>query len=334
MLLILGCKDDEPQKFQTQEFDNDGRRVWVLNEGNFRSANASISLHYPDINVDWHDYFSGANQGLPLGDVAQSMSKINEEYWVVVNNSGKIEVMEQNGLSIDQIVGFNSPRYCLQGPNNKVYVSDLYQDAIYVVDALQKSIIKQIPAKGWTEEMEIIGDRLFVCQVDSSQLLVINTLNDSLESSISTAKSPLSLAVDQHNKIWVACSGGIDQDQPALMRIDPNTLNIELDLRIADVSKSINELAISPDGGTLYYLMEDVFKMGVVSNSLPASPWHSRPFTNYYAMAVDPNNGEVYLSDAIDYQQDGVIYRLDENANPLHQFKAGLIPGFFYFEEP
>ena len=118
------------------------------------------------------------------------------------------------------------------------------------------------------------------------------------------------------------------------MKVDPNTLNIELDLRVSDVSKSISDLALSPDGSQLYFLMSDVFKMDVNSTTLPGSPWHNQPLANYYSLAVDPYNGEVYLSDAIDYQQDGAIYCLDSNANYRREFKAGLIPGFFYFEEP
>ena len=93
LALLLSCKDDPPEKFQTQDMNIEGRGVWVLNEGNFRSANSSITLHFPDMNEEFHDYYKNANQGLPLGDVAQSMSKINGEYWVVVNNSEKIEVV-------------------------------------------------------------------------------------------------------------------------------------------------------------------------------------------------------------------------------------------------
>lgn len=334
LVLVWSCKDDPPEKFQNQDFNIEARGVWVLNEGNFRSANASISVHFPVLNKEVHAHFRNANQGIPLGDVAQSMNKINEEYWVVVNNSGKIEVIARNGLARGRVEGLNAPRYCIQGPNNKVYVSDLYQDAVYVVDAVSKNILKQIPCQGWTEEMELIGDRLFVCQVDSSQLLVINTQNDSVEQRIQTAKSPLSLAVDQNQKLWIACSGGINESEPALIKLDPSNLSIELELRVTDVSKSISELAVSQDRDELYFLMGDVYKMEVDASSLPSNPWHSKPSANYYAMDVDPNNGEVYLSDAIDYQQAGVIYRLDSEANYLSQFKAGLIPGFFYFEAP
>jgi len=310
-----------------------GKAVYILNEGNFRSANSSISTYYPEASELFHDRYSAANQGVPLGDVAQSMSKINGRYWIVVNNSSKIEVLDsRNHQAIGRVSGLNSPRYCILGPDQKVYVSDLYQDAIYVVDANSYSISKQIPSLGWTEEMRIVGDSLFVCQVDSSQILVINMQTDSIVDRIPTAKSPLSMELDQNGKLWLGCSGGINDQEAALMKIDPKSLNVELNLRVADVSKSIGDLAMSPTADELYFLMDGVYRMDVNARSLPASAFLSDPSANFYAMDVDPYSGDLYLSDAIDYQQNGLIQRFDANGSELDQFKSGLIPGFFYFE--
>ena len=45
----------------------------------------------------------------------------------------------------------------------------------------------------------------------------------------------------------------------------------------------------------------------------------------------DASNGEIYVSDAIDYLQRGSIYRYSASGNLIDQFKAGIIPGGFCF---
>ena len=332
-IILISCKKEEASPNGAANLSE--RAVMILNEGNFRSANASLSVYYPQANEVHQDQYSRANQGVPLGDVAQSLSLINGNYWLLVNNSSRIEVLEPNNLqAIGRVSGLNSPRYCIAGPNQKVYVSDLYEKVIYVVDANNYGLSKRIATQGWTEEMVLLDDRLFVCQADSNWVLVINTTNDSLEHRIPTAKQPLSMVLDNHNMLWVACSGGINDSEPALMKIDPASLSIELDLRVPDASLSIGDLDTSPDGSHLFFSMGDIYKMNVSDTSLPTVPWHQNPTANYYAMGVDPISGEVYLSDAIDYTQDGIVYRLDPDAKLISQFKVGLIPGFFYFEVP
>ena len=52
--------------------------------------------------------------GTPLGDVVQSITQFNNNAYVVVNNSNKIEVIDiTNFSSIATITGFTSPRYFL-----------------------------------------------------------------------------------------------------------------------------------------------------------------------------------------------------------------------------
>lgn len=59
-----------------------------------------------------------------------------------------------------------------------------------------------------------------------------------------------------------------------------------------------------------------------------------RPFleysgTIYYGLTVNPANGEVYIADAIDYQQQGMIYRYSPEGKLIDEFYVGIIPGAF-----
>jgi len=46
-------------------------------------------------------------------------------------------------------------------------------------------------------------------------------------------------------------------------------------------------------------------------------------------LTVDPKNGDVYVADAIDYQQDGIVYRYTKEGKLIDQFYVGIIPGAF-----
>lgn len=89
------------------------------------------------------DVFKQANNKV-LGDVLQSMSIINDKLYLVVNNSGKVEVLDKrNFISISTIAGLRSPRYIEAVSSNKAYISDLYDKAITVIDLSNNSVLKK-----------------------------------------------------------------------------------------------------------------------------------------------------------------------------------------------
>lgn len=330
VITLFSCKKEKETEIQLPQTTKS--RVVILNEGNFRSVNASIDLYYPSDHAFQEGVFSSNNGSRPLGDVAQSMNIVNGDYWVVVNNSNKIEILDPNTFqSIGKIEGFNSPRYIQPVSADKVYVSDLYEGKIYAVNPQSRVIEKQIYSGGWTEEMLVTDNKLFVCQVDSNQVYVIDALADTLVKKINTFKSPQSIGIDAEGFIWISCSGGYNEDLPALQRIDPLGLEIVKTLAHADISKSIGDISFDREKKKLFYLMEGLFQINITDTILASTPLIEKGGRNFYAMHVNPANNDIYLSDALDYQQKGVVYRYSNQGQLIHQFKAGLIPGFFYF---
>ncbi len=68
--------------------------VFILNEGNFFSANASLSYVSNDLATFQNDIFKIVNSPATLGDVAQSMRFGGDKAFIVVNNSNEVEVVE------------------------------------------------------------------------------------------------------------------------------------------------------------------------------------------------------------------------------------------------
>jgi len=331
-LLLFSCRKEKDTDIQTIE--NGRSRVVILNEGNFRSANASIDVYYPDNHELQDNIFYSNNDFRPLGDVAQSMIKLNGEYWVVINNSNKIEILDPVTFqSKGKMTGFNSPRYVLPISENKAYVSDLYENKIYIVDPLNRNHLSSIDCGSRSEEMLLYDGKAFVCMPDLGKVLVYDVATDSLIRSINTGEFPHAIEIDSKQQIWVAYSGGFNGTFPGLHKIDPLSLEIKKDLRWNDASKSIGDIAMNRERNQIYYVMDDLFVLNIEDSVLASSPLIDNDGRNFYSMATDPNTGDIYLADAIDYQQKGNIYRYSVSGALIHQFKSGLIPGFFYFDQ-
>jgi len=95
--LIQSCMDDDTRReeirpnLSAEEVMRE-RGVLILNEGNFMYGNSSLSYYNPVTGKVVNDVFYRQN-GVPLGDVAQSAVIYGGELYVVLYNSGKIMVM-------------------------------------------------------------------------------------------------------------------------------------------------------------------------------------------------------------------------------------------------
>lgn len=335
LVLVCGCEESTPIIITEEPALYSSEGVFIVNEGGFGYGDSSLS--YFDISTGEveNGIFSRAN-GQALGDVAQSMAIYNGRGYIVVNNSGVVFVVDISTCEVvGTIEGLTSPRYvCFCG--GKGYISDMYGGCITVFDPKNSSIIGTIatPSHLSTEEMVVVGDRLFVsCWVNDNKLLVIDTNSDSVVDSVEVGYQPQGLAVDREKRVWVLSSGDYATQKPSLYAIRSSDLSIESCFELGSID-FIGDLQIDGSGDTLFFVNRGVWKMDVNSAALPATP-----FINYgegvsiYALGVDPKSSEIYLADAIDYRQSGVVYRYGANATPIDTFRVGVAPGFFLIRE-
>ncbi|HRU17682.1 MAG TPA: hypothetical protein P5070_07520, partial [Bacteroidia bacterium] len=92
-VLVFSCKKDKPETITPSVIiSNSSGVVYITNEGNFQFGNAAISLYDKDSKNIIEDYYKQVNQ-VPLGDVCQSMVYFNNKFYIVVNNSSKVMVV-------------------------------------------------------------------------------------------------------------------------------------------------------------------------------------------------------------------------------------------------
>ena len=261
------------------------------------------------------------------------MTRYNNNYYLVVNNSHKIEVTSAYDLKqTATITGFNSPRYILPITYNKAYVSDLYASTIQIVDLNTNTITGSIPSYSNTEEMALIYNKAFVTCGSTNYCYVINTITDVVTDSINVGKGASSIIIDKNSKVWVLASGSSTASQVGkLVRINPITLQIELSLAFTSVD-SPNQLCINKTRDTLYYLNKGICQYPIGNGALPASPLVNQGSKVYYGLGVNPVDYNIYVSDAIDYVQKSMIEIYSVNGNFKTSFHAGYISNGFVFE--
>lgn len=315
--------------------------IFIVNEGNFNWGNASISFINGKDYLVHNDIFQKVNNR-SLGDVAESMKIYNNMAFIVINNSNSVEVVSLKDFkSIKSITGFNSPRNIEIIDSNKAYVTNMLKD-IAVVDLKSFTITKTIHLQDWTESMIRFDDYLFVTSIGNyatpnskrkAKIKIIRTSDDQVVDSIITGKEPLSILIDRKQKIWVLCTGGFDKyEAPSLLRIDPELKIVEKTFIFNKGTDSPSRLCINPSGDTLYYLNNGVFQMPVGASSLPAQSLIPSDGHLFYGLGVNPGNGNLFVSDAIDYVQNGWVYQFNQsNGNLIKAFLAGRIPASFCF---
>ena len=350
LLLFLLTASCSKEPVETVFFTFKGEQgVFICNEGNFMYGNASLSFYDTNSGKVTNHIFQARNSA-PLGDVVQSMSIWGKRGYVVVNNSGKIYVVNTETVEFEgSITGLSSPRYIHLINDEKAYVTDLYESKITIINpaTLQKtgSIDVTKPNAEFlqhsTEQMVQFEKYVFVsCWSYDNTVLVIDTETDKLIEEIEVPIQPKSMVIDKNGKLWVLTDGGFDGspfgfEAPALVKIDASTFETE---RLWRFKKGDHPSALTSNAtaDTLYFLNLHVWQMPVEATKIPETSFIESTYIDtyggFYSLAVDPNTSDIYIGDAIDHRQDGMVYRYSPSGELKDSFRVGIAPGFFVFK--
>ena len=329
LVAVFGsCKDPEPPVEPDPIDYRNG--IFVLNEGNFNWGNASMD--FIDGEGELHEKVFQEENGAPLGDVAQSLHEFGGDLYVVVNNSGKVERLNGSDLKVRRtLTGFTSPRHFHFLSSEKAYVTDLFADAISVVNPQTGASLGEIAVGGWTEDLLSVGGKTFVAQTGTDQILVIDNGTDALVDSFFVGREPNSLVVDALGLVWALCSGGLQDEEPRLVRFDAGSHAIQDAFVFGDSSQSPGNLVIDPSGQELYFLNGDVYAMEIGATSLPAQPLVAAGSRVLYHLEVEDGTGNLFVTDAVDYVQRGNLMEYNVRGDLLREWKTGIIPGDLLF---
>ena len=341
-------------------FNTNARKLFVLNEGQMGSNNATLDF----LRIPSGLYVTGAFKkmnptvGAGLGDVGNDIMVIDNEVWIVVNNSGIVEVISAKDETEIKAITVPTPRY-LAYDDKYVYVTS-YAGAFITYD-------------GWT-----VADSFNT----KGQVYRINRSTKQVEGSVEVGYQPEGIAY-YNGKLYVANSGGFASQLPPTYSYD-NTVSI-IDAATFTVTKTvevqINLKNVYSDGkGNIYvttlgnfwdvhsglYMLSEknpespvlisdyvtisclyndtvyfagtetefdweatshTYKAWAVQNGVKSNLYLNLTETSPYSMfALDYNT--IFVGDAGDYYNPGVLtcYR---KGNKLWAVQAGVSPGHF-----
>jgi len=336
----------------------------VVNEGGINSNAGCISLIYKDSSVVV-DIFQDVNHR-PLGDVAQSIAMINGKYFVTLDNSKKIEIIDPVTFKSAGTILYTqagSPRQIVPISETEAVVSDLRQQLVRIRTVPPYGPpLEYISVPRWIEYMVTAENKLF--GMTQGGLYVFDTDNMNKESAriIKEIRNEedtktCQMLVDKNGMIWGLMNqkSGASVTGITLKCVDPkrekvvksHTLPIHPDSQTpGEIIGHINynRTDIDPTGTWIYFNVktrstekndngekeqQSVYRMNVETGAFELYQ-HLPEVSMMYGFAVSPE-GEIYLCDCLDYtRQRGYIRHYRRDGTKISH-KVGVYPSQIYF---
>lgn len=356
-MLMTACSDLSDTVTDSGYMKSEKGCVLILCEGNFNAGNASLSCYNPVSKSVENGVFQRANDR-KLGDTGQSILVYGNKTYIAMENSGIIwgvntsDFKVSGQLTATSDTKITNPRYVHIVNDSKAYVTDLYSPYINIFNPrtfeyLGAIDVSRVQNNGYcsTEEMVQYGDEVFTnCWSYSNKILIIDTNTDMVSGDITLSSwQPKSIKLDRNGKLWVITDGGYSEggqsfanQNPHIYRIDALTRNVELDIEL-DSDETNTQLAMNSTGDVVYIMNNDIYRMKVTADHIPAEPFIKAPVDadgkrhKLYGIDINPQNNEVYVADAIDYRQSGTVFRYSVDGTLVDQFRVGITPNHFAF---
>ncbi|MAW84345.1 MAG: hypothetical protein CL832_08100 [Crocinitomicaceae bacterium] len=327
---VISCVKLNPEEVNTNITLNGNGLILIGNEGNFQNGNASLSSYNINTQQTTNNIYQAINQEL-IGDVLHSIYHSDHLLYLVVNNSGKVIVIDDESLEKKmEIRNLVSPRKIIKVDNSKFYISDLYASEVTVYNNYDGAIEK-IPVDGWCEDIIIQNGKAYISNITNNQLYVVNTSNDNIFDSISVGSNPVSIKEDSRGNIWVLCQGNLtNNENPSISIIETNTNLILKSFTLTNNFSYPSSLDIDIQTNQIYFINKHIYKIQNLDDTVANEIWFNNN-NNFYNLKINPYTKDIFISDAKDYVQNGTLYIIDSIGNFVEEIATGIIPKSIVF---
>ena len=223
LVFLASCVKDKPPIPVVTET---GGSTYVVCEGNFGNGNATLYSYDRTTDTTYGDLYKQLNNQ-SLGDVFQSMTRIGDNFFLCINNSDKIVVLNVADRKQVGAINIPKPRYILPISNTKAYVSSLYDNKLYIINpqTLQVTGNITLPARN-PEGMCLYNNEAIICTWDtlSNSIYTVDVLADKVSKTIKVGGyAPQAALLDKQQMLWVLSGNKEKKRTAALTRIDPSS---------------------------------------------------------------------------------------------------------------
>lgn len=365
---MQSCREDEivvPTEYEiipeTPSPDSGIRGFYLLNEGNMGSNKCTI---------DYFDYLTGLyarnfyaernpNVIKELGDVGNDIAIYGSKLYAVINCSHKVEVMDAHtGIRIGQI-DIPNCRY-IRFHRGKAYVSsyvgpvlidpDAPKGAVYQVDTLSLQITAKVTVGYQPEEMEIVDDYMYVANSGGyrapyydNTVSVIQLVDFKQVQQIPVGINLHRIRRDNQGKLWVNSRGDY-QTRPSRLYVMQKKPGYNQMVVTDTIPVPCSNMAIHGDylyyyatewnnytaSNTISYGIIDTRTKEVISTNF-ITDGTERDITIPYGLAIHPETGDIFVTDAKNYVSSGTLYCFSPDGHRKWSVRTGDIPAHICF---
>lgn len=324
--------------------DTDNLRAIVVSEGQFGYGTASLTT-LSDQGEVAQDVFRKMNNR-PMGDVAQSLTRIGDNYYVPLNNSRKIEVfnaktfqsVETMSTGLDVI-----PMYIQHLGGDSIAVTDQKGPAkLMIMDinhGTNRPVMRRyVELNGRSFQMQLVNNKLFVggdnmCvfdlgDINRSSMRLLKTSGGQNIQTVDFSK----VVLDNQDRLWVL-------GHNTVFCIDTKTEKPVYEINVGDlgINTWVSCLDISPDKCTVYFnsgrKVYAIYTANPVKPTAPLFSYEGDKQKTIYAMSVSKENTLFFSEVLYGSLTRSVVFEFDpRSGEQLRSFKAGIFSHYFYFE--
>jgi DNA-binding beta-propeller fold protein YncE len=267
------------------------------------------------------------------------MQVYGSKVYVAVSTSSLIDVINaETATSIKQIPLFangiaSQPRQ-IACHNGKVYVC-CFDGSVVKIDTVSLQIEATATAGRNPDGICIANNKLYVSNsggldfpnYDSTvSVFDLNTFSETKK--ITVKINPATIKADKYGNIYVVSKGNYEDISPCLQQINTATDQVEhlFEIEVAGFDIYNNSMYFYTYDYSTRKALYQIFDLSsktitntnfITENSLPKTP---------YGIDVNPYNGDIYITDALDYTSVGDVYCFSKEGKKKFQFEAGMIP--------
>ncbi len=363
LLLIFSCRTDDvivrpevesglepPQNTAIKGF-------YLLNEGNMGSNKSTLDYFDYATGTYHRNIYADINPEVvkELGDVGNDIKIYGSKMYVVVNVSNKIEVLDAKTAKRIKTIKLQNCRY-MTFKDGKAYASS-YAGPVVLdpnapigkvaeIDTLSLAITREVTVGYQPEEMQIIGNRLYVA--NSGGYRFPNYDKTVSEVDLTTFKELRKIDVainlhhiekDNYGDLYVSSRGDYYTVPSSLYLLDPVSGQVKKDFGVAVSEMTIvndklyyygNEFNYNTHTYTKSFGIIDVKTEQIISKNI-IEPTYANAIKTPYGIALNPITEDIYMTDARNYVSMGFVYCFDKNGKFKWKTEAGNIPAHFVF---
>lgn len=341
---ISACVKDKPNPDIRLLPSSSNHGILVLNEGAYGNNNAEISFIDLENNEISNSVFKSVNSK-SLGDVAQNIALINGHYYITINNSNKIAILDTSNYQLLQTIdNVPFPRYITQVASDKAYVSSLYNPKVFVLDLINNSIVDTIQIDfPNSENMLVKNEDVWICNWDTACNYVykVNINTNDLEQKINlNAFAPHDILDDKNGMIWILSGNKYKNKNSFLTCLNPQTNSIIKSMAFTSNEDPIR-LTMNASKDTMYFInvnyngssKNGLYRMTIYDHEIPDAPFIQAPTNTYFwTVGIDSNTSTIYLSDPKGFTQNSTIYSYSNDGTFLKSYQTGIGSNQFLFK--